>query len=96
MAGFQVSTEAHSLMRDGAVKGLSIGFTPIPDRTTYKDGIRFLNEAILWEVSLTPIPMNEESQVLSMKQLLEQTRQEDDIRRALDSFRSDFERAISR
>jgi HK97 family phage prohead protease len=54
----QRAKEAHSLMREGAVKGLSIGFDSIVvDFSRYeKEGIRILKEIKLWEYSLTPFP----------------------------------------
>lgn len=58
--------EALALMKDGVVSGLSIGFTTVKDEI--KDGIRHLREVKLWEVSLTPFPMNEKAVVTAVKQ----------------------------
>ena len=67
-----------------------------PERTVYKDGIRYLQEVKLYEVSLTPVPMLESAAVTSVKEFLQKQAQEDDIRHALDGFRNDLERVISR
>lgn len=58
--------DAHALMKDGVVKGLSIGFTAVKDEV--KDGVRHLREVKLWEVSLTPFPMNEKALVTNVKE----------------------------
>ncbi len=92
--GVQAAREAYELLKDGAVKGLSIGYGSIPERTVFKDGIRYLQEVKLYEVSLTPVPMLESAAVTSVKQLLQKQAEEGDIRRALDGFRRDFERAL--
>ncbi len=86
--------EALALMKSGALRGLSIGFQVV--RQEFKDDIRLLKECILWEISTTPLPMNESAQILQVKQLLQKAKDEDGIRRALDGFRSDFERALRR
>lgn len=60
--------EALALMKDGVVKGLSIGFQSIPSKEEIKNGIRHLNEVKLWEVSLTPFPMNPAARITDVKQ----------------------------
>jgi len=62
----QQAAEALALMKDGAVRGLSIGFTTVKDEV--KDGIRHLREVKLWEVSLTPFPMNLAAMVTNVKE----------------------------
>ena len=58
--------EAHDLMLAGAVKGLSIGFQAIKE--VMEAGIRHLKEIRLYEISLTPMPMNAEAVVTAVKQ----------------------------
>lgn len=83
--GIQQAKDAHVLLRDRVVRGLSIGFTVVKDRV---DGsVRRLQELKLWEVSLTPIPANPAALVTGVKSM-------DGVQRALDSFRSEIERAI--
>src|ERR1041385_8651826 len=48
----QRARETYSLMKQGAVKGLSIGYDPV--RKDHKDGVRYLKELKLYEVSLVP------------------------------------------
>lgn len=61
--------EALALMKDGVVKGLSIGFQSIPAKEEIVNGIRHLHEVKLWEVSLTPFPMNQRALVTAVKKL---------------------------
>ncbi len=63
--GVQLAREAHQLLRDGAVRGLSIGFQA--DKEHYTGDVRYIDEAKLWEVSLTPFPMNESAMVTDVK-----------------------------
>jgi HK97 family phage prohead protease len=65
----QRGKEAYSLMKMGAVKGLSIGYDPIVvDYSRYeKESIRILKELKLYEYSATPFPMNPEAQVTGVK-----------------------------
>lgn len=65
----QRARETHSLMKEGAVKGLSIGYDSIvvDYSRMEKEGIRILKEVKLWEYSVTPFPMNPEAQVTMVK-----------------------------
>ena len=63
----QKGREAYALAKQGAVKGLSIGFLPIPDKTSYVAGNRVLGEVKLFEYSLEPIAMNPAAQILDIK-----------------------------
>lgn len=67
----QRAKEAHSLMKMGAVKGLSIGYDPIvvDYSRMEKDNVRILREVKLWEYSVTPFPMNPEAQVTTVKSI---------------------------
>ena len=58
--------EAYSLLKQGAIKGLSIGYQIIKD--TIKEGVRYLKELKLLEYSLVTIPANEQAQVMGVKQ----------------------------
>ena len=58
--------EAYSLLKQGAIKGLSIGYQVIKD--TVKEGVRYLKELKLFEYSLVTIPANEQAQVIGVKQ----------------------------
>lgn len=60
------AAKRHQQMKRGRIKGLSIGFTTIKDAV--KDGVRELLELKVWEVSLTPFPMNPLAQVTAVKE----------------------------
>ena len=64
--------EAHALVRDGAIGGLSIGYKTIREQLVGKT--RQLLELALYEVSLVTIPMNERAVITSVKSLVEDGR----------------------
>jgi HK97 family phage prohead protease len=57
--------EAYSLLKAKVLRGLSIGYDAI--KSDYKDGVRYLRELKLFEVSLVVMPMNELAQVSAVK-----------------------------
>lgn len=59
------AAEAYALLKDGALKGLSIGYQTV--KKDFKGSIRVLREVKLHEVSLTGLPMNPHAQVMSVK-----------------------------
>lgn len=61
------ANEAISLMKMGALRGLSIGFRTMKDTWDTEKGIRRLTEIKLYEVSLVTIPANPLAQVTSVK-----------------------------
>lgn len=64
----QAGREAHSLLKSGAIGGLSIGFmTKKADRD--KSGARRLVELDLHEISVVSLPMNPAAQVTGVKSL---------------------------
>src|SRR5207248_929630 len=77
----QAAREAYSLMRDGAVRGLSIGFQTV--RESFQGETRQLAEVKLFEVSLTALPCNEKAVVTSIKT----AQQKDRILGALQNLR---------
>jgi HK97 family phage prohead protease len=56
-----------SLMRAGALDGLSIGFRTVRGRTDAKTGVRSLIEVDLWEISIVTFPMLPEARVAAVK-----------------------------
>lgn len=70
----QRGQEALALLQQGAIKGLSIGFT-VRKFEVRKDGGRRITEAILWETSLVTIPARSEAAVTEIRSIrdLEQT-----------------------
>ena len=56
----QRGREAHSLMKNDQIEGLSVGYqTPPHGSTMAKDGARELSEMELFEISVVTVPMNE-------------------------------------
>lgn len=58
--------EAHALAKDGALTGLSIGWTA-KQATRDREGVRIITEADLFEGSLVSVPMNDKTRVASVK-----------------------------
>ncbi len=61
------AAEVLSLMRQGALDGLSIGFRTVRARTEAATGVRHILEADLWEVSVVTFPMLPEARVETVK-----------------------------
>ncbi|MEJ8573133.1 HK97 family phage prohead protease [Microbaculum marinum] len=59
--------EVLSLMRAGALDGLSIGFRTVKGRTDPRTGVRRLSEIDLWEISVVTFPMLPEARVDQVK-----------------------------
>jgi HK97 family phage prohead protease len=70
---FSLSTasgkEAHGLVKDGALGGLSMGYQTLKHR--FEGKVRQIMEATLHEVSLVTIPMNEKTLIFSVKDILD-------------------------
>ncbi|ATQ70240.1 phage major capsid protein [Methylosinus trichosporium OB3b] len=58
--------EAHSLIKSGAIKGLSIGFRTI-DATRDARGVRTIRNAYLGEISIVTLAANDKAKVTSIK-----------------------------
>jgi hypothetical protein len=68
--GVARARELLSLMKQGIVSGLSIGFNILPDGMEMRaDGVRLLKKLHLFEASLTCFPMNPEAAITSVKRL---------------------------
>lgn len=69
---FSMSTtagkEAHELVKDGALGGLSMGYRTLKHRIVGK--ARHLAEILLHEISLVTVPMNEKTLILSVKDIV--------------------------
>jgi HK97 family phage prohead protease len=59
--------EVLSLIRAGALDGLSIGFRAIKGRRDAKTGIRRLEKVDLWEISIVTFPLLPEARVAHVK-----------------------------
>jgi HK97 family phage prohead protease len=85
----QQAQEAYALMKDGAVKGLSIGYETL--KADYVGTVRHLREIKLWEVSLVWAPANPLATITAVKSA-DLTR----ISVALDEFKSALFYALER
>ncbi len=63
----QRAREAYSLLKSGAVSGLSIGYSPVRYRIAPETGVRLLAQVELWEISLVTFPANEAAGVTVVK-----------------------------
>ena len=59
--------EVLSLMRAGALDGLSIGYRTVRGKTDAKSGVRRLMEVDLWEISVVTFPMLPEARISAVK-----------------------------
>lgn len=59
--------EAFALLKAGALKGLSIGYTVKSYRRDPDSGVRELLEVELWEISLVTMPANDAARVTVLK-----------------------------
>lgn len=68
--GVSRAREVLSLMKGGALDGLSIGFRTVRARTDRASGVRRIMEADLWEISVVTFPMQPGARVEKVKGLL--------------------------
>lgn len=66
-AGVARAREVLSLLRAGALDGLSIGYRTVRGRTDRKTGLRELAEVDLWEISVVTFPMLPGARVEAVK-----------------------------
>ncbi len=62
----QRGKEAYSLLRSGAINGLSIGYTAVTFDYN-ENGIRVLSDVDLWEISLVTFPANTQAGITKIK-----------------------------
>jgi HK97 family phage prohead protease len=67
-----VGKEAHGLVKDGAIGGLSMGYRALKHKIQGK--ARHLIEVALHEISLVTVPMNEKTLILNVKDILAEGR----------------------
>jgi len=63
----QQGREAHSLMKQGALDGLSIGYDTVKDRIDKEKRARLLEEVNLWEISPVTFPAGDSARVIDVK-----------------------------
>lgn len=67
MTAVAKAREVLALMKAGALDGLSIGFKALKSRRDAKTGVRRIEKADLWEISVVTFPMLPEARVASVK-----------------------------
>lgn len=60
--------ESYTLLKEGVLDSLSIGFSPARMRMGKTDGTREITEVTLYEISLVTFAANTEARILSLKQ----------------------------
>lgn len=63
----QRAREARALMKAGAISGLSIGYDVAENGEQRKDGVNYLSELKLWEISIVTFPANTLATVSTIK-----------------------------
>ncbi len=63
----QVGREAYALLKQGALRGLSIGFDTLEEELDKTTGVNKLKKIKLWEVSIVTFPANEAANVEAVK-----------------------------
>lgn len=91
--------DAYTLLKDGALSGLSIGFSLYPNgyKVDEKTGIRTLTAIKLWEVSLVTFPANDPARVTAVKsaELPSERDFEDMLRRDAGLSRAEAKRVVA-
>lgn len=67
------ASEAHTLIKQGGIRGLSIGYTVKEASLDESRNIRLIHSVDLWEVSVVTFPANEEAEILYVKDYLPAT-----------------------
>ena len=65
----QQGREAYALLKQGALSGISIGYSVVRDETDSKSGVRRLFEVRLYEASLVTFPAADSARVQNVKAL---------------------------
>lgn len=60
--------EAYALLKEGILRGLSIGYSVKRSKRDPETGVRHLMQLELWEISLVTLPANDAAQVTVVKQ----------------------------
>lgn len=65
----QQGREAYALLKQGALSGISIGYSVVRDETDSKSGVRRLFEVRLYEASLVTFPAADSARVQNVKSI---------------------------
>ena len=72
----QTGRDIRTLLKDGVLAELSIGYDAVASDYDSETGIRHLKEIKLWEVSIVTWAMNDQAQIDGVKSLVEELRTE--------------------
>lgn len=67
LLGVQRAQEAHTLLKSGSLKGMSIGYSIVDAQFSEEQGVRMIRKVDLWEISLVTFPANASAQVTFVK-----------------------------
>lgn len=95
--GVRRADEAHALMKDGAIDGLSIGYRTLEDDYDRELNVRKLKKLDLMEVSIVTLPMNDAATVTGVKaaETVKTIRQFEDFLRDVGGFSHAAAKAIA-
>ena len=62
-----LGNDAYTLLKAGAISGLSIGYSPVKWETDSAKGVRKLTEVELYEISLVTFPANDKATITRVK-----------------------------
>ena len=65
----QQGREAHALMKQDALSGLSIGYSTIDEDYSHDGNVRILKEVDLWEISPVTFPSGDSARIVGVKAL---------------------------
>ena len=75
--------DVFELAKMGAIKGLSIGYSPEEWEFDAKKQIRYLKKVDLWEISLVTFPANTRATITAVKSLLQNAKNERELEEGL-------------
>lgn len=81
--------KAHTLLKDGVIRQMSIGYTPKDYEIDPKKGVRQLKDLALWEASLVTFPANEKALVTNVKSAPQTLREFEEFLREAGNFSRD-------
>lgn len=91
----QKGREAHSLLRQGALKGLSIGYLTQDFAYDQTSGVRTLKKVKLLEVSIVTFPANEKAKISRVKALPKTIREYENLLHETLGFGKDQSKALA-
>jgi HK97 family phage prohead protease len=71
IADVQRAREAHALVKNNVVSGMSMGFNTLVQQEDHENNTRQLLKVKLWEGSIATFPANEEAQIEAVKSILD-------------------------